>query len=552
MAFWGKVKKSVETTFWNGNSITKTTFNSLFGNFLNIIETLFQTQSNIITDNLDIPKIIVIGAESSGKSCLLENIIKCPIFPRNQSICTKQPIHVKLKTALSINDIYYKITWQNKTEIIEKNLIVSKIESIMQLLSENEISKEEILVEICDLNLPIFEFYDLPGIRAYPPEMAKQTLELSEYYIQQANSIIVCVIPSTTPRLTSYQSIALINKYKKQDNTILALTMADRIQPENIYELLISRIINKTDEFENNKFAGCIAIINRSHHNMMTLEDNDKFEYDWFEKNIISQIPDDFPIQDRDMVFKNIKINNLISNLDILYNNFIKNKWIPYTIDNFNEKIKNNQEEYEKIGIDPALIDIDILIDYYNKNFINEIVKKVGIYNDDDNNDTDDNDKDLCDFFNCDFAMPETLTDYNDFYDDLVYALNNCSTFIETQILINKICMIGDYNIKRFTKLNDHIIDTIVEQFKEKIILSLNSIKSAIMYDLLGNFDEINFIKKLKKLISLIRNEIKIDKTYFENLEEDIEYQQKRKILQEEKESYIHAIQQMNELEFKI
>ena len=101
MQFWGKVKKSVETTFWNGNSITKTTFNSLFGNFLNIIETLFHTQSNIITDNLDIPKIIVIGAESSGKSCLLENIIKCPIFPRNQSICTKQPIHVKLKTALT-------------------------------------------------------------------------------------------------------------------------------------------------------------------------------------------------------------------------------------------------------------------------------------------------------------------------------------------------------------------------------------------------------------------------------------------------------------------
>ena len=86
MQFWRKVKKSVKTTFWNGNSITKTTFNSLFGNFLNIIETLFHTQSNIIIDNLDIPKIIVIGAESSGKSCLLENIIKCPIFPRNQSI----------------------------------------------------------------------------------------------------------------------------------------------------------------------------------------------------------------------------------------------------------------------------------------------------------------------------------------------------------------------------------------------------------------------------------------------------------------------------------
>ncbi len=43
-------------------------------------------------------KVIVIGAESAGKSSLLENIIKYLIFPRNSNICMKQPIHFKLNT----------------------------------------------------------------------------------------------------------------------------------------------------------------------------------------------------------------------------------------------------------------------------------------------------------------------------------------------------------------------------------------------------------------------------------------------------------------------
>jgi hypothetical protein len=488
------------------------------------------------------------------------------------------PIHVKLKTALTSNDIYYKITYENKTEFIEKNLIVSKIESIMQLLSENEISNQEILIEICDLNLPIFEFYDLPGIRAYPPEMAKQTLELSEHYIQQPNTIIVCVIPATTPRLTSYQPIALVNKYKKQDNTILALTIADRIQQENIYELLISRIINDTDEFENNKFAGCIAIINRSHHNIITLEDNDKYEHEWFEKNIISQIPDDYSIEDKNLILKNIKINNLISNLDVLYNNFIKQKWIPYTIENFNEKIKINENEYEKLGIDIDKINMREFIDYYKKYFINVIINKIGVYNEDyfDIGNIKCTENELSKYLSDeDYTKPffTNLSNYELFFDYLLkrltYDIYTCipdekinivnlnlvnfrGTNRKYDTLIDNLSKKSNYNIKRFFKLNYDIINNILKIFNEKITFSLNVIKPSIMYVILDDFNELKFIKKLNRLIELIRKDITIDENIFENLEEDIEYQQKRKLLQEKYKSYIEAIQQMNELQLKI
>ena len=39
-----------------------------------------------LKDFLVLPKVIVIGAESSGKSSLLERITKCQLFPSNSKL----------------------------------------------------------------------------------------------------------------------------------------------------------------------------------------------------------------------------------------------------------------------------------------------------------------------------------------------------------------------------------------------------------------------------------------------------------------------------------
>ena len=43
------------------------------------------------------PTIIVLGAESSGKSTILERMIMLPIFPRQQGLCTRIAIKVHLR-----------------------------------------------------------------------------------------------------------------------------------------------------------------------------------------------------------------------------------------------------------------------------------------------------------------------------------------------------------------------------------------------------------------------------------------------------------------------
>jgi hypothetical protein len=350
---WGRKNKTVESKFWSGESISLKTLTSFFGQFMRILKDLFQDENpNEVCSKLTIPKVIVIGAESGGKSSLLENIIKCPIFPRNSNICTRQPIHLVLRNVTNPDDIIYKIVYQDVSyNITDKNQLMIKIQEIMSRLDNEDISSEEIHVEIHDLDLPNFEFYDLPGIRAYPAEMATKTKNLAEEYIKQPNTIILCVVPATTPRITSYLPIALIKNYNKEANTIIALTMADRVGPENIYELLIKRIINETDEFNQTEFAGCVAVINRSHVDSTTLEENDFHSNKWFTTNIINEIPEDLPKQSTELIHKNIGIGNLINNLDTLYNKFIKNNWIPQTI----VELETNLER----------IDTQLLEDYY-------------------------------------------------------------------------------------------------------------------------------------------------------------------------------------------
>ena len=83
---------SSRTNFYEGINISS---NKYFIEFKNIYAKVFSGIK--IEDTFEIPKICVVGAESVGKSSLLENITKTPIFPKDRDVCTKQPIHLIIK-----------------------------------------------------------------------------------------------------------------------------------------------------------------------------------------------------------------------------------------------------------------------------------------------------------------------------------------------------------------------------------------------------------------------------------------------------------------------
>ena len=129
-------KKTIDAAkkyeFFKGSNIFDKMKNSTFGIFHNNINKM-----DIPIDDFKLPIITIIGNESSGKSSLISNILKCDIFPINKKRCTKCPIKIQLVNSQTEKyQITFKgviITITNKEDILDNVIkIMSKIDDIIE------------------------------------------------------------------------------------------------------------------------------------------------------------------------------------------------------------------------------------------------------------------------------------------------------------------------------------------------------------------------------------------------------------------------------------
>lgn len=343
---WGTQRQTKHSEFFKGINIFGTLEGSLFGKIKNVVGGLVNNNP-VELAKYKLPKVIVMGNESTGKSSLLENITKCQLFPRHSKLCTKAVVHLILNNG----DEKYVVKYGDKSlDIDQRDNIYKEIKKIMDELPSDSISEEEIIIEMTDKDLPNFEFFDLPGIRSYPQNMADTTTNLCKKYLADKDSIILCVVPVTITRLTSCQSIALINEMKMEHNCILALTMSDRLQMENVEDLLIKRLLQTSDEIIDLHFAGYIAIVNRLHTDNFNLEENDDIEKNWFHTNILSVMPEEYA-DHKLMIEQNITVFNLLRKMDELYNKFIRVDWIPKINAKITDDINAVQFDIDDLGL---------------------------------------------------------------------------------------------------------------------------------------------------------------------------------------------------------
>lgn len=446
--------------FYDGNSINKTSSKSYYGLFNEAIKDVYNKHDPNIHNKYKIPQVIVIGSESCGKSSILENLTKCPVFPRDSKICTKQPIRLRLIKAESLNKVYYAVEYDDNVTFVTqtKTKIVKKVLSIMDELPKDSVSDKEIIITICDVGLSNFEFIDLPGIRAYPESLAIKTREINEKYISQDNTIILCIAQATTTRLTSYEPIALLNKYSKIENTILVLTMCDRVGDDNIDDLIVKRVCLISDELENLPFAKCTAVINRK-NNGKSLVKNNKDEENWFNENIKYHTCDDF--NHRQTLFENLGTSVLIKNIDDIYSQYVKETWIPQTVLAMEKEIDDLKNNVENLGpelLSNQLVDLDLV-----KNIVSEQL---------------------------DISYTFSNETYNDFQDDIggkvLLDCTDCIDRYET-ILDEKVKCIAESFFDNFSKLirdpfekqyvNKEYQDKIkFMRFVESILQNINSV----------------------------------------------------------------------------
>jgi len=245
---------------------------------IQIINKLQDVFAVIGEHKIDLPQIVVVGSQSSGKSSVLESLVGRSFLPRGTGIVTRAPLILQM-IRYSNTDLEDMIKLTNKHNIkcwasflhkpgtIYDNFdeVRYEIENRTDVLAgaNKGITHDPIVLKVFTLSYDL-TFVDLPGITKVPvgdqPEdIDEQIQDLILKYVQQPNSIILAVVTANTDPSTS-ESLKIARKMDSEGaRTIAVVTKLDLIDKGTIQdttELLCGHKIPVK--------LGIIGVVNRS------------------------------------------------------------------------------------------------------------------------------------------------------------------------------------------------------------------------------------------------------------------------------------------------
>lgn len=280
-----------------------------------LIPTINRLQEVFLTvgaEVIQLPQIVVVGCQSSGKSSVLESLVGRDFLPRGSGIVTRRPLVLQLinvapmKERLKVeNESEAKQTAQNiypgvkaeewgtflhcKNQIFtDFNEIRHEIESETDRTSgENKgINPEPIYLKIFSPKVLNLTLVDLPGITKVPvgdqPEdIETQVQKMILSFIGNPNSLILAVSPANSDLATS-DALKLAREVDPDGRqTLLVVSKLDLMDAgTDALEVLLGRVIPVR--------LGIIGVVNRSQHDINTqksLEDSMKDEHAFLQRH---------------------------------------------------------------------------------------------------------------------------------------------------------------------------------------------------------------------------------------------------------------------------
>ncbi|XP_026220885.1 dynamin-1-like protein isoform X4 [Anabas testudineus] len=240
---------------------------------INKLQDVFNT---VGADIIQLPQIVVVGTQSSGKSSVLESLVGRDILPRGTGIVTRRPlilqlVHIDQEDRRKTNE-ENGIDGEEWGKFLHtKNKIYTDFEEIRQEIeAETErmsgnnkgISDEPIHLKIFSPHVVNLTLVDLPGITKVPVgdqprDIEIQIRELILKYISNPNSIILAVTAANTDMATS-ESLKVAREVDPDGRRTLAVvTKLDLMDAgTDAMDVLMGRVIPVK--------LGIIGVVNRS------------------------------------------------------------------------------------------------------------------------------------------------------------------------------------------------------------------------------------------------------------------------------------------------
>ena len=203
--------------------------------------------------NVDIPKMVVIGTQSSGKSSVLNRILRMDLLPVGRQMVTRTPLHMELNQLKPGSEAYIEFgeykggghAWHVSHNVrisvpspskTETDTIVTIIEGETRKLAgvQKNISSSPIIMRIYSPLVPTLTLIDLPGLtsvackdKGQPADIKAQIAKLATSYIKDKDTLILGVMAARDD-LETDMALELIKKYEPEgDRTIGLITKID-------------------------------------------------------------------------------------------------------------------------------------------------------------------------------------------------------------------------------------------------------------------------------------------------------------------------------------
>eukprot|EP01117_Protostelium_nocturnum_P014930 TRINITY_DN5737_c0_g2_i1.p1 TRINITY_DN5737_c0_g2~~TRINITY_DN5737_c0_g2_i1.p1 ORF type:complete len:714 (-),score=237.94 TRINITY_DN5737_c0_g2_i1:584-2725(-) len=218
---------------------------------------------------IDLPQIVVIGSQSSGKSSVLENIVGKDFLPRGSGIVTRRPLVLQLinipkKEGRPDDELEWGEFLHKKEKFFNFAEIRAEIErDTDKLTGKNKgISHMPINLKIFSPNVLNLTLVDLPGITKVPigdqpKDIEAQIRNMIFHYIEKPTTIILAVTAANTD-LTNSDSLHLAREVDPEGKrTIGVITKLDLMDKgTDALDMLMGRIVPLR--------LGYIGVVNRS------------------------------------------------------------------------------------------------------------------------------------------------------------------------------------------------------------------------------------------------------------------------------------------------
>lgn len=187
-----------------------------------------------------LPKIVVVGGQSSGKSSVLEAVVGRDFLPRGTGIVTRRPLELQLETASDPNSQEYgEFGHLPGQKFYDFEEIRREIEEETRRHTQKRgtiVSPVPMTLRIVSPHLPGLSMVDMPGITkvaidGQPKSIVQELENMAREYVKHENVIILAVTPANADLATS-DALRLAREVDPTgERTIGVLTKIDIMDP---------------------------------------------------------------------------------------------------------------------------------------------------------------------------------------------------------------------------------------------------------------------------------------------------------------------------------